>query len=153
MDGAGGPGGGFGYEALEEGFGGGADVVAALGVPLDAEDEVGVGVGGVLAAFDGFDDGVLGAAGGDAEAVAGDADGLVVAGVDGETEESVLFGGFFGGMMVPRRESGAMAAVWATATVRPAGWLTGMGARSWTRVPPRQTLRDWVPKQMARMGL
>ena len=43
VDGAGGPGGGFGYETLEEGLGGWADVVAALGVPLDSEDEVGVG--------------------------------------------------------------------------------------------------------------
>ena len=97
MDGAGLPGGGFGDEAVEDGLGGGADVVAALGVPLEAEDEVGVAVFGGLAAFDGFDDGVLGAAGGDAEAVAGDADGLMVAGVDGQAEEAVLFGGFFGG--------------------------------------------------------
>ncbi len=88
---------GFGDETLEEGFGGGADVVAALRVPLDSEDEVvGVRVGG-LAAFYGFDDGILGAAGGYAEVVAGDSDGLVVAGVDGEAEESVLIGGFFGG--------------------------------------------------------
>ena len=58
---------------------------------------MGGGAFGGLAAFDGFDDSVLRAAGGDAEAVAGDADGLVVAGVDGEAEEAVLFGGFFGG--------------------------------------------------------
>ncbi len=43
---------------------------------------------------------------------------------------------------LPSRESGAIAAVWATATARPAGWFTGMGARCWMRVPPRQTLRD-----------
>ena len=91
------PCGGFGDKAVEEGAGGEADVVAALGVPLDAEDEVGGGAFGGLTAFDGLDDGVLGAAGGDAEAVAGDADGLMVAGVDGETEETVLIGGFFGG--------------------------------------------------------
>jgi hypothetical protein len=96
VDGAGGPGGRFGDEAVEEGLGGGADVVAALGVPLDAEDEVVRGGVRGLTAFDGFDDGVLRAAGGDAEAVAGNANGLVVAGVDGETEETVLLGGFFG---------------------------------------------------------
>ena len=96
-DDAGGPGGGFGDEAVEDRAGGGADFIAALGVPLNAEDEVGVAFGG-LAALYGFDDGVLRAAGGDAEAVAGDRDGLMMAGVDGETEESVLLGGFFGGI-------------------------------------------------------
>jgi hypothetical protein len=61
---------------------------------LDAEDEVaGGGVRG-LAAFYSFDDSVLGAAGGYAEVVSGDADGLMVAGVDGEAEEAVLFVGF-----------------------------------------------------------
>jgi hypothetical protein len=81
---------------VEEGLGGGADVVAALRVPLDAEDEV-MGVWG-LAAFYGFDDSVLRAAGGDAEAVAENADGLMVAGVDGQSKEPILlwgFGGFF----------------------------------------------------------
>ena len=97
LDGAGGPCGGFVDEAGRRWLREAGDFVAALGVPLDAEDEMGGGVGGVLAAFDGFDDGVLGAAGGDAEAVAGDADGLVVGGVDGEAEEAVLRGGFFGG--------------------------------------------------------
>jgi len=91
------PCGGFGDEAVEEGAGCGADVVTALGVPLDAEDKVAVWIVGVLTAFDGFDDGVLGAAGGDAEAVAGDADGLVMAGVDGEAEEVFLLRGFFRG--------------------------------------------------------
>ena len=91
------PCGGFGDKAVEEGAGGEADVVAALGVPLDAEDEVGGGAFGGLTAFDGLDDGVLGAAGGDAEAVAGDADGLMMAGVDGETEEVVLLGRLFRG--------------------------------------------------------
>src|SRR6266851_228845 len=88
------PCGGFGDEAVEEGAGCGADVVAALGMPLDAEDEVGGGAFGGQAAFYGFDDGVLRAAGGYSEAVAGDADGLVVAGVDGETKKAVLLGGF-----------------------------------------------------------
>src|SRR5271155_3309873 len=94
VDGAGDPGGGFGYESVEEGAGGWADVVAAFGMPLDAEDEVGGGAFGSLAAFDGFDDCVLRAAGGDAEAIARDADGLVVAGVDGEAKEAALLGGF-----------------------------------------------------------
>jgi hypothetical protein len=53
--------------------------VGALGVPLDSEDEV---VGGIE--FYGFDDVVLGRAGGDEEVVAGGLDGLVVAGVDVE---------------------------------------------------------------------
>ena len=83
VDGAWDPCSGFGDEAVEEGAGGGADVVAALGVPLNAEDVVGGGPFGGLAAFDGFDHCVLRAAGGDAESVAGDADGLMVAGVDG----------------------------------------------------------------------
>jgi hypothetical protein len=97
MDGAWDPGGGLGDKAVEEGAGGGADVVAALGVPLDTEDEMGGGSFGGLAAFDRFDDGVLGTAGGDAQAVAGDADGLMVAGVDGEAEEVILLGGLFEG--------------------------------------------------------
>ena len=58
---------------------------------------MGVGVIGILAAFYGFDDSVLGAAGGYAEVVAGDANGLVVAGIDGEAEETVLIGSFFRG--------------------------------------------------------
>ena len=94
VDWAGLPDGGFGDEAVEDGSGGGAGVVAALGVPLEAEDEVGVGVVGALSAFDGLDDGVLRAAGGDVQAVAGDGEGLVVAGVDGQAEKAVLFGGF-----------------------------------------------------------
>src|SRR5215469_16318775 len=86
VDGAGLPGCGLSDEALEDGAGGRADLIAALGVPLDSEDEVGVGVVGILAALDGFDDVVLRAAGGDAQTVAGNPDGLMVAGVDGETE-------------------------------------------------------------------
>jgi hypothetical protein len=53
------------------------------------------GIGG-LATFYGFDDGVLGAASGDAEAVAGNADGLVVTGIDGKAEKAVLPRRFFG---------------------------------------------------------
>jgi hypothetical protein len=97
VDGARFPGDSFGDEAVEQGAGGGADIVAALRVPLDAKDEVSGGAFSGLAAFDGFDDGVLGAAGGDAEAVARDAAGLVMAGVDGEAEEVVLLGGLFDG--------------------------------------------------------
>jgi hypothetical protein len=77
------PGGGFGYEALEEGAGGGAFVEGAFGMPLDAEDEIAADAFG--RAFDGFDYAVFGAAGGDAESVAGDAYGLVVAGVHEDT--------------------------------------------------------------------
>lgn len=73
---------------MEESAGGGADLVAPLRVPLHAEDEVGAARS--LPAFDGLDDRVLRAAGGDAKAVAGDSDGLVVAGVDGEPEKAVL---------------------------------------------------------------
>ena len=86
---------GFRDEAVEESARGRADVVAALGVPLHAENEVGGGAFGGLAAFDGFDDGILRAAGGDAESVAGNSDGLMMAGVDGQAEEVVLLGGFF----------------------------------------------------------
>ncbi len=85
------PVGGCFEEASEEGSGGGADVHAALWVPLDGEDIV-VWVG----AFHSFDDGVLVAAGGDGEALAGAIDGLVVAGVYREPEEvlgEVSFGG------------------------------------------------------------
>ena len=49
---------------------------------------------GALSTFDGLDDGVLRAARGDVQAVAGDGERLVVAGVDGQAEEAVLFGGF-----------------------------------------------------------
>ena len=82
---------------VEEGAGGGADVVAALGVPLDAEEELGAvdaggAPGGVV--FYGFDYAVVRAASYDAEAVAGRGDGLVVASIDRETEETVGRGGF-----------------------------------------------------------
>lgn len=99
MDRAGGPCARFGDEAVEEGTGGRADVIAALGMPLNSEDEVrliGGQASGSLAAFYRFDDSVLGTAGGDAEAIAGDADGLMVAGVDGEPQKTVLLRGFFG---------------------------------------------------------
>ena len=86
---------GFGDEAVEDGLRGGADVVAALGMPLDAKDEVDVWIVRILAAFDGLDDGVLWTAGGDTETVARDADGLMVAGVDRKAEKVLLFGSFF----------------------------------------------------------
>ena len=85
----------FGDQAMEESAAGGADVVAALGVPLDAQEELGGSgmfhvehwvVGGEL---DGFDDAVVRAASYDAQAVAGCSDGLMVAGVDGTAEETV----------------------------------------------------------------
>ena len=95
---------GFGDEAVEEGAAGGADVVTALGVPLDSEEELGVGGGmfhvehlvvGVL--FHGLDDTIVWAASDDAEAFPRGGDGLVVAGVDGKAEEAVGFGGLVGG--------------------------------------------------------
>ena len=95
MDCPGFPGGGFGDEAIEESSGGGADVVAALGVPLDAEDKVSTGIVGVLTALDGFDDCVLRTAGGDAEAVAGNADGLMMARVHRQAKEVAFFRSFF----------------------------------------------------------
>ena len=58
-------------EALEEGAGGGADVVAALRVPLHADEKL-RGEGGVV--LDGFDDAVVRAACDDAQALAGDGD-------------------------------------------------------------------------------
>jgi len=85
VDGAGLPGFRLGDEAVEEGSGGGAQVVTALGMPLDTEDEVGGGAFGGLSPFDCLNDSILGAAGGDAKAVAGDADGLMMAGINGET--------------------------------------------------------------------
>jgi hypothetical protein len=66
-------------------------------MPLNAKDEVvSTGVRG-LATLDGFDHSILRAAGGDAKAVARDTNGLVMAGVDGETKEAVLLRCFFGG--------------------------------------------------------
>ena len=94
MDGSRGPGCGFGDEALEDGAGGWAYFGAAFRVPLEAKNEVGGGAFGGLAAFYGFDYGVLRAAGGYAEAVASDSEGLMMAGVDGKSEKAVLFGGF-----------------------------------------------------------
>jgi hypothetical protein len=64
-------------------------------MPLDAQNEVRRGSFARLAAFYGFYDAILRASRGDTEAVPGDADGLVVAGVDGEPKELVLFRGFF----------------------------------------------------------
>ena len=65
----------------EDGAGEGAVIVGALGVPLNSDDEV--LAGGEL---DGFDDVVLGGTGGDDEVVAGGADGLMVAGIDVDSE-------------------------------------------------------------------
>jgi hypothetical protein len=64
---------------------------------LDAEDEV-VSVGvGRLAALYRFDDGILRATGGDAQAIAGDADGLMMAGVDRQAKKAILLRRLFGG--------------------------------------------------------
>lgn len=82
----------FGNEAIEQSARSGADVVAAFGMPLNAEDKVRGGTFGGLAAFDCFDDGILRAAGGDAETVAGNADSLMVTRIDWEPKEVVLFG-------------------------------------------------------------
>ncbi len=71
-------------EGVEEGAAEGGVVVGAFGVPLDAEDEVVWGL-----EFDGFDDAVLGADGGDEEVVAGGLNRLVVAGVDEDGEGKV----------------------------------------------------------------
>ena len=88
------PGNGFGDEAMEESARGGTDVVAALRMPLDAEDKV--GAVGSLTAFHGFDDSVLRAASRDSKTVAGDADSLMMTGIDWKAEETILFGRFFG---------------------------------------------------------
>jgi hypothetical protein len=60
-------------------------------MPLNADDEVRDGSFGGLSTFYGFNYSVLGASGGDAEAVAGDSDGLVVAGINRKPEVGVLF--------------------------------------------------------------
>jgi hypothetical protein len=52
-------------------------------MPLNTDDEVGVGSFGGLTAFYGLNNAILGTAGRDAKAIPRDADGLVVAGVDG----------------------------------------------------------------------
>jgi hypothetical protein len=94
MDGPRDPCDGFGDETVEERTRGGTEVIAALRMPLHAKNKVSGRAFGGLAAFDGFDDGILWTAGGDAEAVAGNADGLMVARVDGKAEKVVLFGSF-----------------------------------------------------------
>ena len=81
-------------EPVEESPGTLAYVVAALGVPLNAEDEVRRGSFAGLATLYRFDDTILRAARGDAKTVTGDADSLVVAGVDGKAKKVVLFRGF-----------------------------------------------------------
>jgi hypothetical protein len=90
------PGGRFGDEAAEKSLRSGTDVVTAFRVPLDTEYEVSGTFRG-LATLYGLDHSILRAAGGDAEAVAGDADGLMMAGVDGQAKKTVLLGSFFGG--------------------------------------------------------
>src|ERR1700678_3945230 len=90
------PGGRFGDEAAEKSLRSGTDVVTAFRVPLDTEYEVSGTFRG-LATLYGLDHSILRAAGGDAEAVAGDADGLMMAGVDGQAKKPVLLGSFFGG--------------------------------------------------------
>ena len=78
FDAAGLPGFGGADKGSEEGAGERAGGVRPLGVPLDADDPM-IGRG----ELDGFDDVVLRGDGSYTEIVAGDADGLVVAGVDG----------------------------------------------------------------------
>ena len=73
-----------------------------------------------LAAFDSLNDGVLRAAGRDAKSVAGDSDGLMMAGIDGKAKEVILLGGLFASQKLPRSDSGAVAAVCAMATLLPA---------------------------------
>jgi hypothetical protein len=97
VDRPGGPDSGFGDESVKERFRGWADVVAAFGMPLDAEDEVGDGSFVGLATLNRFYDTILRAACGDAEAVARNTDGLMMAGVDRQAEEAALFGSFFWG--------------------------------------------------------
>jgi hypothetical protein len=105
MDGAGCPRGGRLGERFKDGAGGGAEVKAAFGVPLEPQNEV-AGAGGRqrggLASLHGFDDGVLGAAGGDPKTIAGNAESLVVAGVDGKAE--IRVGGDLGGCLRGREE-------------------------------------------------
>ena len=87
----------FGDEAVEESAGGRTDVVTAFRVPLDAENKVGGGAFRSLAAFNGLDNGVLRAACGNPESVAGNSNRLMVAGVDGQAKEVVLLRRFLGG--------------------------------------------------------
>jgi hypothetical protein len=97
VDGTGGPGCGLGYEAAKESLGGGADVIASLGMPLNTDNKVDASTFGGLATLYGFDDGILGAAGRDAETVTGDSDSLMMAGVDGQTKVALLLGRLFAG--------------------------------------------------------
>jgi hypothetical protein len=92
MDGTRCPDGCLGNEAVKELVGCCAEVVTAFRMPLDSDDEVGNRAFCGLSPFYSLDYGVLRAAGGDSEAVAGDSDGLMVAGVDGKAEVAVLFG-------------------------------------------------------------
>src|SRR5271163_2494081 len=66
-------------------------------MPLNPKDEVRRRAFRGQASLNGLDNCILWAAGRDAEAVAGDADRLMVAGVDGKPEEEVLLWGLGGG--------------------------------------------------------
>jgi hypothetical protein len=92
MDGTRRPDGGFSYETPEKGLGGGASVVASLRMPLNSDYEVRCGSFGGLSTFYSLNDGILRASSRDTEAVAGNSDGLVMAGVDRKTEVAVLLG-------------------------------------------------------------
>ena len=66
-------------------------------MPLNTDNEVNIGTFGGLATLHGFDNGILGAAGGDTEAVAWNSYGLVMAGIDGQTEVALLLGRLLAG--------------------------------------------------------
>ena len=121
------PGGGFGDEAGEEGARGGVGFEAALGVPLHAEDERAAWCVGACPST-ASTDAVFGAAGGDAEAVAGDADGLVMAGIDGmRGSRFEVRGSRFRGEDLAEERVRCNGSPWATATAGPAEWFTGIG--------------------------
>ena len=95
MDWAWNPGYGLRDKAVEDTFRGRAEVVAALRVPLNPENEVSIGSFGSLATFYCLNDTILWAAGGDTKPIAGDANCLMVAGIDGKAEKPLLLRGFF----------------------------------------------------------
>ena len=104
-----------------------------LEVPLDSEDEVVVGV--VRALAPPLDGPRMTAAscGQRVRLRAGRRRGWRApggrAGVDGQTQKAVLFGASSFATRLPSRNPGAIAAVWAIATARPAGWFTGTWGR------------------------
>jgi hypothetical protein len=91
------PGSRFGDKAGEQCPGGSTEIIGPLRVPLNPEDEMGMRVVGILTAFNCFDHSVLRAAGDHAETIARNPDGLMMTGVDGKTEKSILFRGFLTG--------------------------------------------------------